>query len=303
MVLKALGWLLVPALGLLELGGHFYYSGRPPKLDEWRLVRREVAEVRRNAELVVIAPDWAEPNARYAFGDALMPLSDVGRADESARARAIEVSILGASAPELSGWTVASEKRAGKFRIRVLLNPHPAAVTYDFVDHVADAEVADVRGGAVTPCPWDPQARKSAGGLHGDPAFPGRRHQCAGDSHFVGVTVIEDKGWRGRRCLWASPSSTTTLSIRYHDVPVGHVIRGYGATPWWVERELRGGPIEVTVLVGGDTIGKYVQRAGDSWKLFELPVPASASPHADVEFRVESPHGRERQFCLQADTR
>jgi hypothetical protein len=303
MALKALGWLLVPALGLAELGGHFYYSARPPKLDEWRGVRDAVAAVRRSGELVVVAPDWAEPNARHAFGDALMPLSDVARADESARARAIEVSILGASAPELSGWKIVSEKRAGKFRIRVLQNPAPAAVSYDFVDHAADAEVSDVRGGSAVPCPWDPAARKSAGGLHGDPAFPGMRHQCAGDSHFVGVTVIEDQAWRGRRCLWATPSSAATLSIRYHDVPLGRAIRGYGATPWWVERELRGAPIEVTVLVNGVPAGKYVHRAGDSWKLFEMPVRVGTGTHADVEFRVEGARGRERQFCFQADTR
>jgi hypothetical protein len=303
MVLKALGWLLVPAFGLLELGGHFYSSRRPPKLEEWRAVRATIAETRRHGELVVVAPEWAEPNARHAFGDALMPLSDVARADESARPRAIEVSILGASAPELSDWKIVSEKISGKFRIRVLQNPAPAVVAYDFVDHVADAEVSDVRAGATTPCPWDASARKSAGGLHGDPAFPGKRHQCAGaDSHFVGVTVIEDKEWRGRRCLWASPSGGT-LSIRYHDVTLGHVLRGYGATPWWVERELRGPPIELSVFVGGVPAGKVVHRAGESWKRFELPVPVGAGSHADVEFRFESVHGRERQFCFQADTR
>jgi hypothetical protein len=305
MALKALAWLLVPALGLAELGGHFYFSAGPPKLDEWRAVRGAVAAIRRNGELIVVAPDWAEPNARAAFGDALMPLSDVARADDSAHVRAVEVSIIGAASPELSSWKPLSEKRVGKFRIRVLANPNPVTISYDFVDHVADATVLDVRGGSEQPCPWNPASRKSAGGLHGDPAFPGMRYQCSGsESHFVGVTVIEDKEWRGRRCLWAMPSPPAVLSIRYHDVPLGRVIRGYGAMPWWTERELHGTPVEMTVLVNGEVAGKYVHRDGDSWKRFEMPIRAGAGTRADVEFRVEAAsRAHERQFCFQADTR
>src|SRR5689334_21143476 len=106
MVPKAFGWLLVPAFGLLELGAHAYFSSRPPSLAEWSRVKDAVAGMRRSGELVVVAPHWAEPNARSAFGDPLMPIRDVARADESTYARAVEVSIVGASAPELGGWKV-----------------------------------------------------------------------------------------------------------------------------------------------------------------------------------------------------
>src|SRR5262249_13161270 len=122
MALRGLPWLLVPAVGLAELAGHFYFSMRPPNLTEWVAVTPEVRALQKHGELVVVAPDWAEPNARHAFGDAMMPLADVARADESARTTAIEVSVIGASAPELAGWKIASERRAGKFRLRVLEN-------------------------------------------------------------------------------------------------------------------------------------------------------------------------------------
>jgi hypothetical protein len=300
---KALAWLLVPAFGLAELAGHFYFSTRAPDLAEWRAARGAVAALRAHGELVVVAPDWAEPNARAAFGDALMPVTDVARADVSARARAIEVSIIGASAPELRGWKLVSEQRAGKLRLRVLDNPAPAHVLYDFVDHAPDATVVDVRDGRETPCPWNPHARRNAGGLHGDPAFPGERHQCLGsESHFVGVTVIEDQEWRGRRCLWAEPSPGAALTVRFHDVPVGKVVRGYATRPWWVERELRGAPVEMTVVVAGQPLGTYVHTDGDGWKPFEMQTGTHAGTRADVEFRVTSrSHGR--QFCFQADTR
>jgi len=301
---KALAWLLVPLCGLAELAAQLYFSSRPPKPEDWRVARETVASLRRHGELVVIAPDWAEPNARFAFGDALMPLEDVARADVTARSRVLEVSILGASAPELSRFKLVEERHVGKFRVRVLDNPNAAHVRYDFVDHVADAQVVDVRGPSKeTPCEWNPAARREAGGLHGTPAFPSKRHECGGGGHFVGVTVVEDERWRGRRCLWAEPTSGAVLTIRFHDVPLGKVIRGYATLPWWVERELKGAPVEMTVVVGGQPLGTYEHRDGDGWKLFEMGTGSREGTRSDVEFRISSRRPRDRQFCFQADTR
>src|SRR5690349_2315474 len=134
MAVRTLAWLSVPLAGLVELGGHFYFSTRAPKVDDWVRVKPALGAIRRPGDLIVVAPDWAEPNARFAFGDAWMPLADVARADESAYARAIEVGIVGAHAPELRGWKLVSEQRQGKFRLRILENPTPAKVLYDFVD-------------------------------------------------------------------------------------------------------------------------------------------------------------------------
>src|SRR6185312_12646044 len=120
MALKAFAWAVVPVVGLAELAGHFFFSSRPPSLEEWRRVRASVATLRQKNELIVVAPYWAEPNARSAFGDELMPVAQVARADESTYARAIEVSNIGKSAPELDGWTIAEERREGKFRLRAL---------------------------------------------------------------------------------------------------------------------------------------------------------------------------------------
>jgi hypothetical protein len=301
---KALLWLLVPIAGLAELGAHFYFSKRPPRPEEWQGVRDTVAALRQHGELVVAAPAWADPNARFAFGDALMPIQDSARPDESAYARAIEVSIVGARTPELKSWRVVDEQRQGKFRIRVLENPAPVLVLYDFVDHVSDASVADERGGQKNPCPWNPNAYRSAGGLHGDPAFPAQRFDChGGPERFVGVTVVEDEQWRGRRCLWAEPPQGGELVIEFNDVPIGKVVRGYGTLPWWIERELRGTPVEMTVSVAGQALGTYVHKDGDGWKPFEFATGAHAGTRGSVEFRVRSAQANGRQFCFQADTR
>jgi hypothetical protein len=298
-------WLLLPAIGLSELLAHLYFARRPPNIEEWRAAKPVLSGLRRHDELVVVAPDWAEPNARHAFGDALMPLSQVARADETPYPRAIEVSILGADAPELRGFHVVEERRAGKFRFRVFENPHPARVLFDFADHVASATVNDVSEASVeTPCRWNPSARRDAGGLHGNPAYPSMRHECpGGDWHFVGVTVVEDERWKGRRCIWAAPPGSGTLSIRYRDVPIGSVIRGYATLPWWIEREKKGVPVRMQVVVGGDVLSTYVHDDGDGWKGFEMAAGVHAGTRADVEFRISSDHGRDRQFCFQADSR
>ena len=300
---KALLWLLVPAVGLLELAGHLYFSGRPPTLDEWRDVRAPLAEMRKAGELVVVAPRWAEPNARHAFGDALMPLEQVARADETAFPRAIEVSTLGAESPALSGWRSVNERRIGKFRLRVLDNPSPSKVVYDFVRNVPSAEVEDRAGTGAQPCTWNPRGRAVAGGLHGHPAFPKERHVCRGGaSHFVGITVVEDDQWLPRRCIWAEPVEGRTLVITYRDVPLGAKFRGYATLPWWLEREKKGAPVELEVSVDGRQVGRYVHNDGDGWKLFEMPTGRAGS-RGNVEFRVTSRRARERQFCFVADTR
>jgi hypothetical protein len=302
---KALAWLLVPALGLGELCAHAYFSSRPPAPEQWKVGKPAVAELRKHGELVVVAPDWAEPNARFAFGDALMPLRDVARADETAYERAIEVSILGATAPELRGWKVLEERTAGKLRLRLMQNPAPAHVTFDFVDAIADASVVDVRrDGAETPCNYTTTARRDAGGLHGDPAFPAERHNCGGsESHFVGVTVVEDEQWRGRRCIWAQPIDGAELAIRFHDVPLGSTMRGHGTLPWWLERELRGTPVQMRIIVDGEVLGTYVHKDGEGWRLFVLPLGTHANKRADVEFRISSSRSHDRQFCFEVDSR
>src|SRR6266536_5522047 len=94
--------LLVPILGLVELGAHFFFSRRAPTHDQWSEVRGLVASWYEPGEVVVIAPHWAEPMARWSFGESLMPLRDVARPDVTRYAKALEVSVLGGRPPEIT---------------------------------------------------------------------------------------------------------------------------------------------------------------------------------------------------------
>lgn len=297
--------LAIPLLGLGELGAHFYFSRRPPSFDTWFEVKDAVAAMKQEGDLLVIAPPWADPAARRAFGDALMPLRDEARPDVTRYAHAVEVSILGQSAEELRGWEEEARRDQGQFRIRRLKNPRPVKVVYDFVDHARPPTV-DVRGTEppVT-CAWNANAPIVAGGLAGHPTFPAERFECPGGIFFnLSVTVIADEEFRPRRCLWAHPFGRGEFVARFHDVPLGQVIRGHGGMYWMVERELRGAPIALTVRVDGQPIGTAVHKDGDGWAAFEFPLGAHAgAPRAEVEFAVSTENYRERHFCFEADTR
>ena len=296
-------WLLVPLLGLAELGGHFFFSRRAPRIGDWHQLVQPLGELREPDMPVVVAPYWAEPLARSALGSSLMPMRDVARPDVTGYARALEVSILGEEASELDGWSTAKERDVGDFRLRVRENPAPATIRFDFVAELGPkrASVFDGPGGE---CSWNAHARAATGGLHGHVAFPRERFSCRGGvQHFVGVTVVDDERYRPRRCIWAHPSDRGALSIVYRAVPLGKVVRGYGALSWFLMRDGVGTPIEMTVEIDGESIGEFVHSDEQGWHAFEFSTGSRAGAAADVTFRVRSESPKDRHFCFYADTR
>lgn len=297
--------LTVAALGLLELGFHIHFSNVAPEMEQWAALQPAVAARAAAGTLIVVSPEWAEPNARAALGDALMPLEHVARPDESGFERALEISILGQSAARLAGWALEGEEREGPFLLRRWTNPHVQPVLYDFLEHLEppSADVRILRGSGSEPCPYG-TGKVTNGDLGGHPTFPRRRFNCPGaEWSMVGLTVIEDQGYRPRRCIWAHPSNRGTLELHFEAVPLGRVIRGHGGLPYLFEREWRGTPIELEVLVGGESIGTYRHEDGEGWKPFELSTASFTGQTRPVDFRVRSKQLRDRQFCFQASVR
>jgi hypothetical protein len=298
-------WLLVPALGLLEWGAHAYFAGRPPTAQEWDELPAQVTKWVAADTLVVVAPSWAEPHARRVLGDRVMPLSAVARPDESRYVEAVEISILGAES-EVSAWTELKAERSGKFQLRLLRNPQPVPVLVDFVARVQSgaATVVSTRAKEAADCAWTTNARVENGALHGHPTFPKQRFVCPGEAwHMVGATVIEDQNYRPRQCIWAQPGEGRKTSITFDAVLLGQSITGYGALPYFLERESKGTPVELDVLVDGERLGRFRHEDGEGWKKFEFSTARySGGTHA-VEFRVSSKRSRAREFCFQAAVR
>ena len=296
-------WLLLPIAGLAELGWFVRDARSAPRIDEWQALRGEVGKLKGASDLVIVAPEWADPIARHAFGDALMPIADLARPDVSAYARAIEVDALGDSAGELEGWRVASEQHVGRFRIRTRENPKPAKVLFSFVDRAQPPTLEVSFGGAGT-CAFTPRAPSSAGGLHGHLAFPRERYLCGGgEEFFVGVTILDDQQYRPRRCLWAEPRPGETLHLLYKSVPIGKILYGYAGLSYFLFRDGKHGPITFSARIGTEAVGSYEHRDETGWHGFQFDTGRFAGQTADVEFTVSSDDPYDRQFCFYADTR
>lgn len=294
-------WLLLPIAGFAELIAFVHDAHRAPRIAEWQALRAEVAKLKGPTDLLVVAPEWSEPLARQAFGDGLMPVADVARADVSAYARAIEVDELGASARELDGWTVYQSHASGRFQIRVRENPKPARILFSFLDH-ARVPFLDVLDGA-HPCPFTAHAVVSTGGLHGHLAFPRERFNCGGEEFFVGVTILDDQNYRPRRCLWAHPRGTDPLRLIFRNVLIGRQIHGYAGLSYFLLRDGAHGPVTLTTRIAGQEVASYLHRDEWGWHGFDVDTARFSGQTADVEFDVQSSDPSDRQFCFYADTR
>ena len=297
-------WLLVPVLGVGELLAHVAFSRRAPRVEEWRELVEPVRRLKRASDIVVVAPAWAEPIARHAFGDGAFPLDQIARADASSYARALEVSALGAHAEETRAWRVVSEEKRGRFSLRVLENPAPVTPKYRLLDHVAPADltVAVVVDGQETPCPFTDRAPVTAGGLHGHVTFPRERFRCpGGESSFVGVTVIDDQEYLPRRCIWAEPPQRGALRLRFANVPLGTTLRGWAGLSYFLFRDGLGEPVTIAFLAGGQSLGEHRHRDEWGFRAFSLGTKDVVGRTSDVDVLVRAESAPNREFCFVAE--
>jgi hypothetical protein len=297
-------WLIVPALGLTELLLHVVFSRRAPRVEEWRELSAPVRRLKRPADLLVVAPAWAEPIARHAFGDDPFPIEQIARADASSFSRALEVSALGVRAEETKTWRVVSEEKQGRFTLRVLENPALVKPKYRFIEHVVpeNLSVAIVTDDWEAPCAFNQRARVSTGGLHGHVAFPRERFQCpGGESSFVGVTIIDDQKYLPRRCIWAHPPQHGALRLRFSGVPLGTKIRAWAGLSYFLFRD---GPGEVTISfrAAERVFGEHRHRDEWGFRAFSFPTPGVANTTSDVDVLVRAENAVNRDFCFVAET-
>jgi hypothetical protein len=298
-------WLLVPALGIGELALHVAFSRRAPSLEEWRTLVEPVRRLKGPAELLVVAPAWAEPVARHALGDGPFPLEQVARADISSFARALEVSALGARAGETRAWRIASEEQHGRFTLRVLENPAPVTPKYRFIEHVVpdSLEVAVSTQDGETPCPFTDRAASSAGGLHGHATFPRERFRCpGGEAFFVGVTVIDDHRYLPRRCIWARPPEHGELRLRFRGVALGTRLRAWAGLSYFLFRDGLGEPVTIAFRSQGRALGEHRHRDEWGFRGFSFSTPEAAGIIADVEVAIRAEGAANRDFCFVAET-
>jgi hypothetical protein len=254
--------------------------------------------------VVTAAPRWADPLMRAAVGD-LLDVQSAGRSDLAPFRRLWALSIRGHRPDEAP--PSAPEHVATFGRVRVERWSLPAVhIAYDFVEHIAEAEVVWIERGETRPCRFVRGGRPQGGGLGTGPITPGERHVCDPSRPWlwVGATVEEDLAMRPRRCVWQHPSGPEPVRATFRDVPLGDSLVLYAGLWWEHERTMDGGPVDVVVRLEGEEIGRLHHIDGDGWKRVDVAIPeARRRGRGTIAIDVSAPNPHFRTLCWAATTR
>ena len=299
-------WLLLFPLVLVEVVGHMVIRARVPSDASWRAAAAYLAAEKRDHDLVVMAPAWADPLLRLWHGDR-MGFAEAGPSDLEGFDRMWVVSIRGARAADEPRRAPDGVELFGNILVK-RWDLGASTQVFDFTAHAQEAEVFMVQGDQPQPCPWRDFGTASGGGLGAGAMTPVTRAAC--DPHrpwlWVGRTVTEDLDLLPRDCVWQHPAGDEPIRVIYRDVPLGDRIVFYGGIYYEHERKLEGGPINARILVDGAEVGRMTHRDGDGWKRIESltrpPADASTAPEqrGDIAFEVTASVPHLRTFCWSA---
>ncbi len=291
---------LIPVLALDELAMHGVFATRAPGPAESAALGAELTKLTRPGEPVVVAPAWAEPWVRQA-SPASFPLAELARAEDRSFPAFWEVSLLGQHAPELAEFPIGEQHSVGAFSLRRRRNPRPELTRFDFVGAVDEgrAEVFTEFEQQREPCPFTQLAKSETGGLHGHVAYPRRRYACAG-GRLVGVTLIEDRDYRPRRCVLAQAPDAGSVVLRFAALPRAARLVGFVGASYFLERHVTHPQIELGVRAGEGAELRRAVAGAEGWTRFELAPGPDSAP---VEVRVRRLARGSAEFCFSLEAR
>ena len=299
-------WLfaIVPAVAVVELILHVIQVRSVVPDADWIAARDATKAIAKADDLVIFAPKWADPLGREFFGGEVATLEREAFADASRFERAIEVSIRGQHAPELSGWRRKEEKAVGAITLTTFENPSYQKTIDDLLLHVDPAQmtVARVTGDTEQPCPFVGGGAAQTGNLGFGPAIPGEKFACANSP--VGISVVSDLGYTPHKCIYAPPSGGGAVTrVRFENVAFGDVLHGHHGLYVEAERSRDGAPVQLVFSVGERRLGKLTHVDGDGWKGFELPTGELKGQKGALVAEISSANGNRRMYCFEAITR
>lgn len=298
--------LALPLVSLGELWAHRHFRRVAPGTDDWQRIEGDVAPLYRPADLVTIAPHWADPLLRQVLGDRMMPIDVLARADDDAIGRVIELSFGGARPQTFATWPEIERRQSGPFTIRVLDNPHRETPRMRLIERIRPGSLRVFEGPSGDPkiCSYTSIGRVTAGGLGGNPTFVAQRFACpSGEPHLVAVTTIDDQDFAPRRCIWAHPSAAGPMTLIFRDVWLGDKLVGHAGLPWLLSRDGAGTALHLDARFEGNSIGKVVVVDTDGWIRFEWPTVKYRDKRGELELVISSEQAQNRRFCFTLESR
>lgn len=306
--------------GLIELCAHYIQSRGAVRENEWLEARKALEQAVEPSDLVLVAPDWADPLARKYFGGELLNIERAAFTDVSVFPRAIEVSMRGQHRAELAGFALQKEIESGPFTLRILSNPTYQPRLDQLLAHVGTPNMRVTRvdyagqgsaGGKMEiDCPFV-KTDVQSGGLGFGAPHPAKHYECP-KGGMAGISILTDLDYNPRHCLLIfPPGGKSKIQIRMDAFRFGKKLHGSHGVYVHSERLLKFPPIALSLSSGEAAIGKIVHADGEGWTQFQLETPALEGQTASLSLEIESPVGLStggydgawRQYCFALDTR
>jgi hypothetical protein len=305
-----LGWLgaaAIAALAIVEIAQALVAPGRAPNEADWRAAAAQVRAGFRTGDLIVAAPDWADPVLRLHLGD-LLPIPVAARMDDARYGRIWEIGQRGAhvvrpgtgDGAEIGSGArgagaapgrVALEARFGALTVRRIERP-AAAVTFDFLERWREGIVGrSGPGGTFAPCAWATD-----------------RFACA-DGTTVHRELVEVDTRIRRALLAPPPAGAGSLVVSFEAVPLGPTLAvAAGLHDVWA-RKLGTGTVRFQVFVGATRVLDVEIGNRSGWAVHEIDTREVGAPGAGlghtatVRFEISSARPQFRHFAFAAEAR
>jgi hypothetical protein len=310
---------LLPLAAVGEIVAGEVQHRRIPTARDWSDAAAAASAMRRDGDVIVVAPRWAEQSGRMALGfgvppapgplDQLFDARVAGRSDLAVYKRALVLSLRSKDDPMTKGWRLVEEKKLGHVSLRVLQNPAPELLVRDLVEEVDQTtKITRVFPKSVDQCTWETGTTPHMPGLFAGPVAPPARWMCPPNDpawSWVGPTVITDLDYAPRRCLWVHPHADGVLNVEYPSRPIGKRVVGHAGIHVWNEREKKGAPVFVRISIAGKEVAKLTHVDGEGWARFEGSTEEFAGTSQPVKIETWAQNGLSqfRELCVAAQLR
>ena len=202
-----------------------------PGDDAWKEAAGVVRAGYQPGDLIVFAPEWADPIGRLHLGD-LIPVDTAARMDAARFGRIWEVSIRGAHHGDVAGLAPIAEDDRGGVRV-ARYERAPAVVISDLRDKLAGVQ--------------------PSGGGRGP------------------TLELAEVGFAPHRCIQIVPQPNTPARLVFPQLALGSELVGYvGIADVFTRRDVRA-PARLDVEIGGTVVASATAGVDDGWVRFSAP--------------------------------